>query len=145
MCRPPWHYSQWKFSDLHCSDYWKMYLWKFSSHLLYLIFSLHIKYPRNKFPPKSLFPHAKIFKIFFKKNSPYLFFLVRDEILCFIFISFPISQSFVPSFCGLNYGFSSKTTEPLWFLSHTVWLWSYPDCCKSELQNHIVNKHLTWW
>ena len=24
------HYCQGKFSDLHCSDYWKMHLWNFS-------------------------------------------------------------------------------------------------------------------
>ena len=43
-----------------------------------------------------------------KKVCPY--FVGGEETLCFIFISFPISESFIPNFCGTNYDLSRKTT-----------------------------------
>ena len=45
---------------------------------------------------------------------------VKQPLLSFILISFLISKSFIPNFCGTNYGLSSKTTY------------------KPELQNHTV-------
>ena len=38
----------------------------------------------------------------FTKKVP-LYFVGGEETLCFIFISFPISKSFIPNFYGTNY------------------------------------------
>ena len=43
-----------------------------------------------------------------KKVSRY--FVGGEKALYFVFISFSISKSSVPNFCGTNYGLSIKTT-----------------------------------
>ena len=50
---------------------------------------------------------------FFKKKVPNNVFL-KEETLCFIFISFPIFKSFIPNFWDTNHGLSNKTTYPLY-------------------------------
>ena len=46
----------------------------------------------------------------------------EGETLCFIFISFHISKSFILNFFGTNNGLSNKSTKPMYFESHTVCL-----------------------
>ena len=57
-------------------------------------------------PKKFVLPMRR----FFKKNVPIRCVCGREETLWFIFVSFPISKSFIPNFCGTNYDLSSKTT-----------------------------------
>ena len=72
-----------------------------------MIISPYVNTP-HKFAPKLLFTHAKLFR---EKSSPILCVCVcREGQGGGTFISFPISKSFVPTFCGTNYDFSSKTT-----------------------------------
>ena len=59
---------------------------------------------------------------FFKKKFPLPKFKREEmeETVCFIFISFAISKSFIPkflTFCGKNYGLLSKTSKPMCFQS----------------------------
>ena len=70
-----------------------------------LIIRPHVKQSSHKFAQKSLFLHEKPF-FFLKKVLPYFFF-GGEETLCFIFISFTISKSFIPNFMP-NYGFSKQ-------------------------------------
>ena len=75
------------------------------------IISLHVKQSPHKFVDKKiLFPQAKLFK---EKSPPYF---GGEEMLRFIFTSFPISKSFIPNFYDANYDLSTKTAEPLCFL-----------------------------
>ena len=56
-----------------------------------------------------LFVVLTFYESFFtKKVTPY--FVGGEETICFMFLSFPISKSFIPNFCGTDYDFSSKTT-----------------------------------
>ena len=55
------HNGQEKFSDLHCSNYWKMHLWSFPPFLHDLIIRPHVKQYPHKFAQKSLFLHEKLF------------------------------------------------------------------------------------
>ena len=63
-------------------------------------------------------------KSFHKKNETGMVLMVSFsntiETLCFIFISFPISESFISNFCGTNYDLSSKTTYPLYLKSYSM-------------------------
>ena len=49
---------------------------------------------------------------FYKKKFPHTL-QWGEETICFIFISFSISKSFIPNFCGKNYDLSIKTTKPV--------------------------------
>ena len=95
------HHGWGNFSDLHCSNYWKLYLWNFPPSLHHLIIRTHVKQSPNKFAQKSLFPHERLFK---RKKSSHFFW--GEKTLCCIFISFTISKSFIPNLCGTNYGLS---------------------------------------
>ena len=53
------HYGQGKFSDLHCSNYWKMHLWNFSFILHDLIIRPHVKQTPHKISKNSFFPHVE--------------------------------------------------------------------------------------
>ena len=73
---------------------------------------------------------------FFAKKIP-SYSVGGEETLCFIFISFPISKSVIPNFCGTNYDLSSKTTKPLLLKSYSMVL-EFSKLFKPELQNHIA-------
>ena len=80
---------------------------------------------------------------FFKKKFPLPKFKREEmeETVCFIFISFAISKSFIPkflTFCGKNYGLLSKTTKPMCFQSHAVWLWNFWNCFKPQMHNYLA-------
>ena len=70
-----------------------------------LIISAHVKHHLINLPKMVCSPMQGFFT---KKVPPY--FVGEVETLCFIFISFPISESFIPNFCGINYDLSNKTT-----------------------------------
>ena len=78
---------------------------KFSPHLHDLIISRHVKHPPINFPKKVCSPMQSFFT---KKILQY--FEGGEETLCFMFISFPISKSVIPNFCGTDLDLSSKTT-----------------------------------
>ena len=80
-----------------------------------MIISPHVKHLPINLPKNACSPMQSFFA---KKVPPG--FIGGEETLCSIFISLPISKSFIPNFCGTNYDLSSKTNQSLVLKSYSM-------------------------